>query len=351
MPEQTVHSVPIGAVAGPYILIYCLNWGLFGVLCVQVFLYYLAFSRDRWTVKVLAYGVLITETVQTILITNDAFTKFGLEFSNVKGLAAMRHHWFSIPVLTSINATAVQLFFAHHIWKLSRSRILGLGVAFLAIVEGVSGIVTGVQAKIINDLATVAIKARVAGTIWLIVSAVCDVMIAVCMTVILSRKKSGFNVQTDDAITKVIRLFIETGTLTGKCTLRLNHVLLLKSPQAAVGVLAVGLYLTMPKRSYWNVPLGILGKLYSNNLMVILNRRLKVSDSSEHSVVGSTPSQRNLPNGHTSVRVDMPGINVQREVWSESNPEDPNNIKLEEISPSARVKAHPYLVQPATNVV
>ncbi|KAJ8096243.1 hypothetical protein PM082_011377 [Marasmius tenuissimus] len=103
MPEQTDHSVPIGAVAGPYILIYCLNWGLFGVLCVQVFLYYLAFSRDRWTLKALAYGVLITEIVQTILITNDAFSKFGLQFTNVKGLAEMKHHWFSIPVLTSIS--------------------------------------------------------------------------------------------------------------------------------------------------------------------------------------------------------------------------------------------------------
>ncbi|KAJ8096242.1 hypothetical protein PM082_011376 [Marasmius tenuissimus] len=159
-------------------------------------------------------------------------------------------------------------------------------------------------------------------------------MIAVCMTVVLSRKKSGFNTRTDDAITKIIRLFIETGTLT-----------------AVLGVLTVGLYVTTPTRSYWNVPIGILGKIYSNNLMVILNRRLKVSDSSEHSLVGSTPSHRNLPNSHTSLRVDMAGINVQREVWSRSDPEDPDNIKLEGITPSARVKAHPYLVQPTTNVV
>ncbi|KAF9262089.1 hypothetical protein L218DRAFT_1001141 [Marasmius fiardii PR-910] len=135
------------------------------------------------------------------------------------------------------------------------------------------------------------------------------------MVIILSRKKTGFNTATDDAITRIIRLTVETGSLT-----------------AVLAVITVALFFGLPARAYWNVPIDVLGKLYSNNLMVILNRRIKISDG-RSSNAPQTTSARSLefnsrPNrniGNVSVGADMP-IKIQREVWSQSD-----NIKMDDI--------------------
>ncbi|KAJ8092666.1 hypothetical protein PM082_006994 [Marasmius tenuissimus] len=205
-------DVPVGVVAGPCVIGYLLNWGLFGVLCAQVFLYYLAFPRDRRSVKTLVYSLLVLDFVQIVVVTNDIFIKYSLEFTNVQGLWAMRHAWFSIPMMSAINATAVQLFFAHRITMLSESKSLGLLVAIMAITAGTGGITTGVQAKIIDNFAEIATKARAALTIWLTVSGACDLAIAVCMTVILYKKKPCLNPEseTNDVVTKIIRLVVHS---------------------------------------------------------------------------------------------------------------------------------------------
>ncbi|KAJ8092669.1 hypothetical protein PM082_006997 [Marasmius tenuissimus] len=313
---------------------YFLNWGLYGVLCLQVFLYYLAFKRDKWVVKALVYGLLILDTVQTVLITYDVYIKYGLEYGNVAGLAAMRNAWLSIPTISALNATVVQLFFAYRIWKLSGSGILGMFVAVLAIAAGVGGVITGIQAKIIDNLSQVAVKARTALTIWLTITGACDVIIAVCMTVILSRKRSGFNNSTDDAITKIIRLTVETGTLT-----------------AILAMLTVILFFVFPSRSYWNIPIDMLGKLYSNNFMVILNRRIRMfGDNSDPTVPSTTitygnSTQLSRLSGRTSVQVDVP-IKVHREVWSKvDRDDDPNNIQLEDMTPKLGSSHPPKFAQ------
>ncbi|KAK1231963.1 hypothetical protein PQX77_004913 [Marasmius sp. AFHP31] len=284
--------------------------------------------------KALVYGLLILDTVQTILITNDAFIKYGLEFAQVEGLSKMRNAWFSIPTISAINGTAVQLFFAYRISKLSESRILGALVAIMAVAGGAGGLAAGIQSRIINNLAQVAVKARTELTIWLTISGACDVIIAICMTAILSRKRSGFNSATDDAITKIIRLTVETGSLT-----------------AILAIITVVLFFSFPNRSYWNVPIDVLGKLYSNNLMVILNRRIKISDGRTSNGPQTSSSHQNFQgtrNAHTSVAVEMP-IKIHREVWSRADPEDPNTIKMGDMS--SPVGVHPYSNHSGPHVV
>ncbi|KAL0067042.1 hypothetical protein AAF712_005826 [Marasmius tenuissimus] len=312
---------------------YFVNWGLYGVLCLQVFLYYLAFKRDKWVVKALVYGLLILDTVQTVLITYDVYIKYGLEYGNVAGLAVVRNGWLSIPIISALNATVVQLFFAYRIWKLSRSGILGIFVAVLAIAAGVGGVVTGIQAKIINNLGQVAVRARTALTIWLTITGACDVVIAVCMTVILSRKRFGFNDSTDDAITKIIRLTVETGTLT-----------------AILAMLTVILFCVFPNRSYWNIPMDMLGKLYSNNFMVILNRRIRMFGDNSDPTVPSTiityanSTQLSGLSGRTQC-ASRRAHQVHREVWSKvGRDDDPDNIQLEDMAPKVSMPVFSYVV-------
>ncbi|KAK1216953.1 hypothetical protein PQX77_020400 [Marasmius sp. AFHP31] len=323
----------IGPMAGPVAIIkligYLLNWGLFGVLVVQVFLYYLAFPRDKWTMKALVYGLFLMDTAQSILVTHEAFVKYGLGFGNVRALAEVGTGWLSFPIIGAINAITVQLFFAHRIVRLSESKILGALIAIvrnsslgcepgftkfsqLAIIGGAGGLTTGVQAKIINNLPQLSAKAKVAITIWLTTTAACDIVIAAAMTLILSKKRTGFNAKTDDVITNIIRLTVETGTLT-----------------AVLAILIVILYFVFPKASYWNAPTDFLGKLYSNNLLVILNSRMKISDGTDSSGPQTSysrhKSQSGSRNGQISVtQADMPVINIQREVWESKDDFDGN---------------------------
>jgi hypothetical protein len=64
--------------------------------------YYIAFPKDRWICKCLVYGVYTLETLQTIIITHDAFASFGLGFGSFEALDSIQFTCLSIPILSGI---------------------------------------------------------------------------------------------------------------------------------------------------------------------------------------------------------------------------------------------------------
>ncbi|KAJ6503137.1 hypothetical protein DFH09DRAFT_1201808, partial [Mycena vulgaris] len=76
-----------------------LNWGLFGTLSVQVYLYYQAFPNDRLATKCLVYIVFTIDVVQTILITHDAFATFEYGFGDFSAVTKLRLDWVTIPII------------------------------------------------------------------------------------------------------------------------------------------------------------------------------------------------------------------------------------------------------------
>ncbi|KAF9259660.1 hypothetical protein L218DRAFT_874253, partial [Marasmius fiardii PR-910] len=296
-----------------------LNWGLFGALCVQVFLYYLSFPRDRLSLKLVVFIMLMLDTLQTVLITRDAFIKFGVKFADPTEFYRIENLWLSVYIVNALNGAIVQLFFAYRILTLSGSRILGMVVALLAVAGVAAGIASGVQAKIIkyNNLATNALMTR--SESWLSIGSACDVLIVICMVTILSRKRNaGLHPATDDAVKKIIWLTVET---------------------AIVAVLTMALTFAYPTKAYCNILIDILGKIYSNNFLVILNRRRSDSYSldtktsvqpqmtQEHSLHFSTDSHR-----HTLSSMIME-VKIQRQVSTESD-----SIKEEEMVPRSPVR-------------
>ncbi|KAG7086263.1 hypothetical protein E1B28_002230 [Marasmius oreades] len=209
-------SVHPPATAGFHIVGYLLNWGFFGALCVQVFLYYWAFPKDKLFLKLIVYGLFALDIIQTALITSDAFLKFGTHFGNVTIFASLKNLWLSVFVINAITGAIVQLFFAYRISVLSKSRILGALVALLAVAGCAAGIASGVQAKIskLNNLAAIAYSTRAEVSAWLSTSAACDIVITTSMVIILSQNRgTGLNPETDDAVKKIIWLTVETGGL------------------------------------------------------------------------------------------------------------------------------------------
>ncbi|KAF8996709.1 hypothetical protein BDQ17DRAFT_1172193, partial [Cyathus striatus] len=103
---------------------YMANWMLYGVLCVQVYLYYLAFPKDPLHNKIMVYIVFILETIQSAMIGRDVYVTFAKGFGNPDAINNIHLEWFTLPFLGSIVAGMVQILYAYRIHILSKSWIV-----------------------------------------------------------------------------------------------------------------------------------------------------------------------------------------------------------------------------------
>ncbi|CAA7266185.1 unnamed protein product [Cyclocybe aegerita] len=244
----------IGRIAGPLLLGHLMNWGLFGALALQVYMYFLAFPTDPIRSKALVYGVFILETAQTLLLTQSAFHGFAEGFGNLLFLDEIGTIWFSVPIMSGIVAFMAQTFYAYRISVLAQSKIVASFIVVLALVQLGGSIATGVESKRAvfnsNFLGT---HSYITTGIWNGGSALCDLIIAVCMTFYLSRRNTGMK-QTQQVVRKITRLTIETGSLT-----------------AVIAILNFILALLPGRPTYYMATAGILGKLYSNSMLAVFN--------------------------------------------------------------------------------
>ena len=114
---------------------------------------------------------------------------------------------------------------------------------------------------------------------------------------------------------RLIRLFIETGTITGEIP-TLSLMIFSKLVTATVAIINFILFLLPGHPTYWQATIGILGKLYSNTMMIVLNNRIafKSQDdsimSNEHLVSNPGLSRR------YAFDALQGGISVTREQWT-----------------------------------
>ncbi|KAF8236146.1 hypothetical protein L208DRAFT_1391271 [Tricholoma matsutake] len=266
IPPNVVQS------AGPLVLGYMMNWGLFGVLTIQVYLYYIAFPKDRLICKCLVYGVCALETLQTVIITHDAFASFGRGFGSFEALDNIQLTCLSIPFLSGIVGCVVQVFYAYRINVLSRTKALGFAISVVSIVGCMGGIVTGIKCYQLGSLSKLSTTAVfISAGFWWGCCVFCDVTIAVSMTYLLSRRDTGFR-ETHLLVTRLTRLTIETGTTT-----------------ALMAIVNLGLFFGFPHTNYYTVPVLIVAKLYSNTLLVVFNSRMRIMGSREERELSTSP--------------------------------------------------------------
>jgi len=217
-------------------------------------------------------GIFLLETTQTILCTHDAFNAYAKGYGNLTALGSAQLEWLAVPIFSGIVSCAVQMYYGYRLQLLSGSKPLGLVIAAIALTQGTSAIVQGVQAFFIGNFADLASKAFVSCIIWLAGSATCDVLIAISMTFVLLRKDTQIP-QTHAMITRIVRLVVETGCLT-----------------ALAATIDVTLFLSFKHQSYHACVALTLAKLYSNSLMVIFNSRLRIVDGRNSTTTTITDS-------------------------------------------------------------
>jgi hypothetical protein len=316
----------IGEIATPPLLGYMLNWCLYGTLCVQVYNYYLAFPKDRGAIKALVYTSFFLETVQTVLNGHDAYHMFGVGYGNMLELTSVQLSWFALPVLGGVIAAAVQIFYSYRIWVLSGSNILAGVLVLIALLQGSSAIATGARGFLLGNFDLLQKGIRIPCSIWLVGGAVCDIAIALSLTIILLRADVSFKA-SQVLVSKLVRLTIETGIVT-----------------ATVSIITAIFFLIPGKVFYTLTPTLVLARLYSNSMMVMLNSRTNFvgGRSDLGTTVFMSTSSRFNPESTVDFRGNnrAGGVSVQKEVNLRRD-----NIELATVvddEPYATKQKHPY---------
>ncbi|KAK0498681.1 hypothetical protein EDD18DRAFT_1375594 [Armillaria luteobubalina] len=257
--QPVPEGYPIAELSGPLIVGFLLNWGLLGTLSVQLYLYYLAFPNDRRFIKYLVYGIYVIEFAQTMFATHDAFATFGYGFGDMDVLDRLNFSWLAVPVMSAVAAGVGQVFYAYRIFIVSNSRIIPIFIICISLTSSVAALITGVYSFRAGDLTGMDNQRMyiIAG-IWCGASALCDILIAICMTYYLMHRTTNFR-RTRILVTNIIRLTIETGSVT-----------------AVVALLTFILFIAFPHQSFHTAPALLLPKLYANAVYIVLNSRFRI---------------------------------------------------------------------------
>ncbi|KAH8998242.1 hypothetical protein EDB86DRAFT_3149034 [Lactarius hatsudake] len=236
-------------VAAPLLFGPLFNWALYGVLCVQIYVYSYNFPDDRRSVKFLVYFVFVLETVQTALTGADMYYWFVDGFGDVGRLVHSHFSSIDSPVMRAVISLIVQGYFCYRIWVLNkRSSWICWVIAVSAVTQAVAGTWLGIESHMVGGYAV----SKTAVYLWSIPSALADILIAVAMTLLLRSASSKFS---SFVLIRVVRITIETNTLT-----------------AGLAITTLVLYAAFPDKLYYMTK--IIGKVYSNTLLVSLNNRI-----------------------------------------------------------------------------
>lgn len=272
-PPVTI-SPELVKTSGPLIIGYLFAWGLYGVLAVQVYIYFLAFPHDRAASRWLVGVVFLMETAQVIVIANDMFEAFAKGFGNPGAITATHLTGFSAPIVAGCVGFLVQIFYAYRIRVLSNSKIVPVLICSMAVIQCVGAFISGIRGFIAKDVRHLdTMTDRVGHGLFNATSAACDIVIAIAMSYYLPKLNSGVREKTQALVRKIIRLVVGTGSLT-----------------AAVAIIDQVLFEACPHTGYFLVPAFVIGKLYSNSMMVIFNSRVDLGLLREETTINLTTS-------------------------------------------------------------
>ncbi|KAF5318152.1 hypothetical protein D9619_012089 [Psilocybe cf. subviscida] len=239
-------------------------------------LYSLAFPKDVIYMKIIVYGLYLLELAQSIFIIQNAYQTFVLEFGDIAVFDKIGTGWLSVPIMTTITTSIVQIYYAHRIRRLSESNKVAIVIVVLSLIQLGGGLALGVYAQRaktypVLESPQMLLLGGVSTGIWNVGSVICDLIIAVYMTYYLSRYDSSIR-QTKEILRKFIRLTIETGTLT-----------------TTVGIVCFSLAILPNSPYYYQVAMGILGKIYANSMLVLINSRMILGSNEDQDTVITAP--------------------------------------------------------------
>ncbi|KAJ8463199.1 hypothetical protein ONZ45_g6559 [Pleurotus djamor] len=212
-----------------------LNTILYGLLVLQMFIYYQTYKKDATWIKYFVLYLFVIETMNTGFDIAMMYEPLILNWGSAVATTFFPKMLAAEPIVTASISTPIQIFIAWRILTISKSRIIPAIIVFFAIVSLGGATWTSVKLAMIK-LFIRKPELHWCALLWLLSSAISDGLIAFTLVYTLYQRKTGFK-ETDNAINRIMRVTIQTGLVT-------NFV--------------------------WDLALG---KLYSNALLSTLNAR------------------------------------------------------------------------------
>ncbi|KAL9708809.1 hypothetical protein Ac2012v2_007964 [Leucoagaricus gongylophorus] len=306
-------------IMGPSIIGIVLNWFLYGILVMQYFIYLNHSKNEKKWIKVVVHFLFSLDTVQSVIVMDDLFYWFVYHFNDYRTFSHFNFSLIDGPFLDSIIMFTVQTVYCWRVWRLGGWRVIPAVIALLVFISCVCGIFMGVYSMVV-DTAKLR-KAKWVEELWLLAGAVADITIACSMAFLLTKLRQEKSTRSTMVLLKrILLLTLETNAVTAVVAIALLVTDLIppaKEPNTNV-----------------NVTLGyIIGKLYSNCFMVLLNQRTyyeSVTVSGTMSTLGSG----NVSNGPdtTSIQLSTMRFNdlrtlIQLNSTSQAEPSKHNSEK------------------------
>ncbi|KAJ7449287.1 hypothetical protein FB451DRAFT_1531678 [Mycena latifolia] len=259
-----VLDVDVGSIIGPIFIGNIINWMLLGTLITQMYTYHQKFAKDRISITILGKPPSDLRLSITIMLTDHGWwfiiNIWGKpeEFDFVPWSACM------IVFMCGLVAGIVQLFYAWRIWVLARGKIM-IGIAILivltALIQSISAMVTAIL-LLLDPNQKAVLRLHPGFTIWLSGSLATDVFITTCMTYILhtAKMKTAW-ADSETLLGRMVRITVQTGLAT-----------------VVTACIDLFLFVHFTNNDFHLVPAYVLGKLYSNSLLLSLNLRNSSSD-------------------------------------------------------------------------
>ncbi|KAF8342687.1 uncharacterized protein EI90DRAFT_3029893 [Cantharellus anzutake] len=186
---------------------------LFGILTVQVVLYYQRFPRDgKWTRGVVG-SLWAAIAFQTVFMTKMIWWWYIQNHFNPKALEKPKWEFFSYHLTTTAGSLVVQTFFVNRIWGLSGKIYIAAPLQALVITQFAFAAALLILDDVLLSFTEIAHKLDWLATVWLTTQATCDAVISILMTLLLWNRKTGFR-KTDRAINTIIIWSVATGSVT-----------------------------------------------------------------------------------------------------------------------------------------
>ncbi|KIK04879.1 hypothetical protein K443DRAFT_92257, partial [Laccaria amethystina LaAM-08-1] len=295
------------------------------VSCAQAWYYFIHHS-DRWPLKSLVWGVMLTDTIHQGLITHSVYKYTITNWGNVDILGELVPTLLVEVIFNGLTTFMVQwqahsplFFLAMRIWRLSDGKVW-LIVIIVLLVFGEFGslsLVAFLELRFttvtqLEHLQPLSLSSNALG-------AAGDIVIAATLCTLLHRSRTGFH-RSDTVINKLMVFSVNTGLLTSLCALA-----------SLVSTLA------WPTTFFYITFFFCIGRLYTNSLLATLNARKKIRELSDESTTISLNSLGK--NRKISVSRQQQNMTIMIETQKESVTDSGNDmekglaVKVESLAP------------------
>jgi len=271
------HTFDISDTFGALLIGALVTMTIYGITTLQAYLYYVSFPKDGKATKLLVASIWGLDTLHVIFMCHAIHYYLIDGFVDHSVLADATWTLFMSLTVNILLAFIVQLFFTHRIFLLCspQRRWWVTGMVGICVVAhfsfGINTVAKLFQKKAFVRLKEISSSSVIPFGAFAILS---DILIAVALCVLLDGNRSSFE-DTNSVINRLIIFAINRCILT-----------------SAVAIVETVVFSVLPNSFYSFAIDFVIGKLYANSLLAVLNSRATLRAESRQGSSGTEMSTR-----------------------------------------------------------